>query len=264
MNFSLFGKLRKFSVTFPFLLVILGNLWIWRIFNGNLLIGLSAVFSSLVLYKSITTGKFKKILILLVSSLFIFQLSQTDIRSLTHLTEQQKVLQRQRLNEHPPVSIVLGGKTIWIPLANWLELRPEALILCRLQENLSSVLSPNLYFFANHPNERVGVKEHEKFPYILLPFFIIGLLGINFRKGLPPIMVCLFAPILLMAAAGTYFDVEPIGLFPFIAVCSILGLEYVWENIPKLKLGRIRQLAGGAFVVLYALVFIQSLLFDRL
>src|SRR3972149_10784735 len=248
MNFSLLGKLKKPGVTPAFLLVIFGNLWIWRIFEDNLLVAVCVVLSSLILYKSIKAGEFKKVLILLVFILFVFQLNKTELRSLTYLTQQQKVFQLQRLNEHPPVSIALGGKTIWIPLANWMEKRPEALILYRVQENLSGVFSPNLYFFANHPNERVGIKEHEKFPYILLPFFVIGLLGINFRKNARLVVVNLLAPISLIAFVGTYVDVEPITLFPFMAVCSVLGLEYVWEKVSKLKFRRIEKLASSAFI----------------
>jgi len=264
MNFSLLGKLKKPGVTPAFLLVIFGNLWIWRIFEDNLLVAVCVVLSSLILYKSIKAGEFKKVLILLVFILFVFQLNKTELRSLTYLTQQQKVFQLQRLNEHPPVSIALGGKTIWIPLANWMEKRPEALILYRIQENLSGVFSPNLYFFANHPNERVGIKEHEKFPYILLPFFIIGFLNLNFRKNLHSLASFLFAPILLMGLIGTQIDVEPITLFPLIVVCSVFGIEYVWGIVSKLKFWSIKIITAGTFLFFYILIFLQSFLFDRL
>jgi len=264
MNFSFLGKVKKLGITPVFLLVVFGNLWIWRVFKDNLLIGLFLVFSSFILYRSIKTGEFKKVLIIFMLILFAFQINKTDVRSLTYLNEQEKILQQQRLNEHPPVNITLGGRTIWIPLAHWMEQRPEVLVLYRIQENLGQVLSPNLYFFANHPNERVGIKEHEKFPYILLPFFVIGLLSLKIGKNISSLAVFLFAPIFLMGLFGTQIDVEPMSLFPFVAVSSVFGIEYVWGKVSKLKFLSIKTLTSGAFLILYILIFLQSYLFDKL
>lgn len=36
------------------------------------------------------------------------------------------------------------------------------------------------YFFAGHPRERVGIKETEKLPVILLPLIILGFIKISF------------------------------------------------------------------------------------
>jgi hypothetical protein len=148
-------------------------------------------------------------------------------------------------------------------LAHWLEQRPETLSLYRIQSNLKEVLSPNYYFFANHPNERVGVREHEKFPYLLLPFFILGLFSLDYRKNKAVIAFFIFAPILLVALAGTYFDIEPISLYPVIAVSSVLGIEHGWKRIAKLIPKRFKIIIVGISIFLYVLVFIQSVFFDR-
>jgi hypothetical protein len=195
--------------------------------------------------------------------LLIYQYSTTNVKPLTYLTEQERVVQLRRLNEYPPVKLTLLGKTIWIPLAHWLEQRPETLALYRIQSNLKEVLSPNLYFFANHPNERVGVKEHEKFPYILLPFFVLGVLLLDFKKNKTILSFFIFAPILLVALAGTYFDVEPISIFPFIAASSALGIEYAWAKVSKLIPTKLRGGTTGVTLILYALVLIQIWLFDK-
>lgn len=248
---------------FPFLLVVLGNLWIWRMFSENLLIGISAVLASWSLYLSIKEDKLEKLLIVFLLILFGFQIKNTNIRSLSYLNKQEQVIQLQRLNEYSPVKFTLAGKTIWVPLAHWLEERPETLALYRIQENLSGVLNPNLYFFANHPNERVGIKEHEKFPYILLPFFVLGLLCVDIRKNRTILSFFIFTPILLVAFAGNYFDVEPISFFPFIAVLSALGIEYAWGKVSRLIPTKLKGATIGTSLLFYALVFIQSWLFDK-
>lgn len=257
MNFkSQIFKRGLFSYA-PFLLVLFGNLWIWRIFSTNILIGLTTVFSSLFLYQSVRSNKSKKLLVFFFLILLFFQYKNTRILPLTYLNEQEKVLQLRRLNEHPPVKLSLGSKSIWIPTAYWLEKRAEILIFYRMQKNLKEVLSPNLYFFANHPNERVGIKEYEKFPYILLPFFVVGLLGLNFRRNIT-FGILLFATIFLLAIIGSDGGAEPISIFPFIAIASVRGLEYVWGRISKLKSQNLRITTVSIFILIYLLIIVQT------
>jgi len=183
--------------------------------------------------------------------------------SLSYLNEQEGVIKLQRLNEYPPVKITLISKTIWVPIAHWLEERPETLAMYRIQSNLGEIVNPNLYFFANHPNERVGIDEHEGFPYLLLPLFVIGLFSFNFRKNFTAISASLFAPIFLTAGAGLQIGVEPISLFPFISLCSVLGIENVWEKVAKLKSQNLKILIIFLFISLYLLTFLQVYLYDR-
>src|SRR3989304_8146081 len=183
MDFRLLTLKKWFLPKFPILLVIFGNLWIWRMFSESILVGVSAMASSLLLYRTIKFGKLEKLLVLFLLILFVQQIKVTDIRPLTYLSEQERIVQLRRLNEYPPIKVPFCTKNVFIPLSHWLEERPEILSLYRIQNNLSEALSPNLYFFSNHPNERVGIKENEKFPYVLLPFFVIGLLTLNFRKN---------------------------------------------------------------------------------
>ena len=248
----------RFLIYAPFLLVLFGNLWIWRILTTNILIGLAVVFSSYLLYKSVRSQKLEKFLLFFFLILLIFQYTKTRVSPLTYLNEQEKVLQLQRLNEHPPVKLRLGPKTFWIPLAHWLEERPEVISLYRIQNNLTDVLSPNLYFFANHPNERVGIKEDEKFPYILLPFFVIGLLGLNWRKNLTALALSVFAPILLYALIGTQIAQEPILMFPFLTLALINGLESALAWISKLKSPNLIKATIGIFIVIYVISLAQT------
>jgi len=263
MNFSLFGKLKKFGITPDFLLVILGNLWIWRMFSKNPIVALSSFIASWFLYRSLKNHKLYGLFIVGLIILAIFQIRQTEIYSLTYLTEQEKVVQIRRLNEYPPVKLNLWGKIVWIPLPHWLEERPEALILYRIQKNLSDAVSPNLYFFSNHPNERVGIKEDEKFPYLLLPFFIIGLLGIEFRKNKTLLFFSVIVPLALVSLIGDKVDSEPITMFPLMGVCSVFGIEYIKGLVRKLKSPTLRNLLPAIFICLYILIFLQTMLYDR-
>lgn len=247
----------------PFILVVFGNLWIWRMFSENLLIGISAILASWFLYRSIKEERLKKLLIVFLLVLLGFQINYTKVRPLTYLNKQEQIIQLRRLNEYPPVKFTLAGKTIWVPLAHWLEERPETLTLYRIQENLSGVLNPNLYFFANHPNERVGIDEHESFPYILLPFFVVGLFGLSFRKNLAALTVSLFAPIVTVGLVGSEFAIEPISLFPFISLCGALGIEYAGEKVGKLKSDSLRRVLIILFIGLYLLILLQTFLYDR-
>lgn len=262
MNFSKNFVKATYVKYFFLILVVFGNLWIWRIFSESPLIGISAVLASWFLYRSIKKENFEKLLIVFLLVLFGFQIKNTEIRALTYLNEQEKVIQLKRLNEYPPVKLTLAGKTIWVPLAHWLEERPETLALYRIQNNLGEIINPNLYFFANHPNERVGIDEHESFPYILLPFFVIGLFGLNFRKNLAALVVSLFTPITIVALIGSELSLEPISLFPFIALCGTLGIEYVGEKVGKLKSDRLKRIIIILFVATYLLIFLQAYFYD--
>lgn len=54
-----------------------------------------------------------------------------EFKSLTSLTEIERVWQLQRMNSYPPQAF---------RLANWLEARPESLIFYRLQEKFFSAI----------------------------------------------------------------------------------------------------------------------------
>lgn len=232
-------------------------------FSENLLIGISAALASWFLYRSIKSNRLEKPLIIFLSILFIYQFKTTNLRPLTHLNEQEKITQLRRLREYPPLKISFGTKTVWIPLAHWLEERPEMLVIYRIQKNLGEVVNPNLYFFANHPNERVGIKEHEKFPYILLPFFVVGFLGLNFRKNITALSSSLFAPILLVGLIGSQIDTEPISLFPFITVSCARGIEYAKKKVTRLKSKNIKKIIIILFIAVYFLILLQTALYDR-
>ena len=245
-----------------FILIVLGNVWIWKIFNFNLLIALIVIVSSWFLLQSVGTRKVSKVLLLLFLILLIFQFRTTKIYSLSYLTEQEKLFQIQRLKEYPLVYIQIFNKHLWIPAANWFEEKPWVLSLYKIRKNLTDVVSPNLYFFSNHPNERVEIKDFEKFPYILLPFFVVGFLNFDYRRNLKLFLLSFIIPLLVIALIGQLNPIGPFILFPFVSVVSFCGLKYAydWFRISEYKRSKILI---GLFVLAYFAVFIQTIFYAR-
>lgn len=244
---------------FTLILVLLTNLWIWGIFSYNLLLGFLVLLSTVFLYLHLRNDKttsFKVLLFLSFPLLLLFQWRTTNVTSLTSLDNDQKRVQQMRLNEYPPVSIQIKEKTIWIPIAHWFEGRKETIAAFRMQNNFSESIDPMLYFFANHPRERVGTEEFEKFPYILFPFFLFGVFYLPKKLKLVTLLASLILPLALISIIGSKNNLGPFSLFPFISVATSVGLAETHRRA-KLLLHKNYQKALIAFAVVFVLVFLQ-------
>lgn len=222
----------------PLIFVLIFNLWLIRIFKYNAFIGLVVVFGTIVIYLSIWND-LRKYLILSAISIFIlmiFQYQTGPIKSLLNLSENERIEQLQRMKGYP--------KSLY-RFANWLEQRKEIVIFYGIGKNFSEVIDPNFYFLANHPRERIGVTEYEKIPYILLPFFIIGILSIK-RSGLN-ILFLSVSPVILLSMIGNGSPIGPFSLFPFFMAYIAKGLEPIFKNKKYIF----------AFLIIFGLVFIQ-------
>lgn len=111
----------------------------------------------------------------------------------------------QRLDAYPDKFLKLGY---------YLEQQPFVLKFYEIHRNFFQYLDLNYYFFANHPNSRVGVTEIEKFPYILLPFFIYGLYKLFSNKNY---FYFVFLVLIIIYYSLLYDEVaNPILIYPFI------------------------------------------------
>jgi hypothetical protein len=141
-----------------------------------------------------------------------------------------------------------------LPVAHWLEERPETIAVYRLTQNFSEIVDPNMYFFANHPRERVGINEVEKFPYILLPLFVYGVILLVSGKQHGLFIVSLGVPALYYVLYGTGNGLEPFLLFPFILISIFTATE-------ELQKKNIKIIWKAAFWILYFLVLIQGIIY---
>lgn len=239
------------------ILVLFGNIWIWKIFSLSITTGLLVLLTSFFTYLLLSKNGSKNIFFVLICTLLIVQWQNSNPANLAKLSNDEQRLQQQRLRQYPPVYVKLGDKTLWIPLAHWFEGRKETIAIFRVSNNLAETLSPNLYFFANHPQERIGISEIEMFPYIFLPFFLYGLFLIaNNQKKL--VWLSLILPVVLAAFVDPNNPLGPFSLFPFISAGTVRGLEGSYSRISKMK-SPFRWLLVFGTLVLFVLVLIQTI-----
>ena len=233
----------------PFVLVLFFNLWIWKIFSFSFIVGIVVLASTIFLWLSVSLkkGVYFGISIVLFILLLSLDWKTSSKNSLTFLNDNEKILLEERLRAYPPVGIKIGSKMLYIPAGNWLEQRKETRSFYKLGANLSEIIDPNLYFFANHPRERVGAVEYEKFPFILMPFFILGLLSINKKNA--KVFLLSTTPFVLNSIIGNSNPMGPFALFPLIVVTTSLGLSPVFEK-------KIFYIPG---LFLFFLIFIQTI-----
>ena len=203
--------------------VLLANFWIWRILFNSVPLGLLVLASSIFLYLSFkrNSKKYFFAFLVLFSLLLIFQWKTTSEESLVELSNDEQRVQQMRLKEYPPIRI---------SIAHWFENREESIAFFRILENFSETIDPNLYFFANHPRERIGINEFEKFPYIFLPLFFYGLvLSVAERRKLV-LGMSFILPVVLISIIGHKNQLGPFSLFPFLAVSITHGLELLFQT----------------------------------
>ena len=238
-------------MNFPFLaVVLLLNLWIWRILSINLFLGLILI--SITICLSVLFVKPNKkltgILAILGVLLLILQWTTTKNASLINLSNDQIRVRDMRLREYPPI--------YFLPIAHWFEGRRESIAFFRLLNNFSEAVDPNLYFFANHPRERVGVKEFEKFPYVFLPAFLIGVLVLAERKK-KVFLLSLLLPLAVLTLKGSDNPLGPFTLFPAFSVAIATGTKFFYDALRK------KRVIILAVLILILAVFIQTLAYDR-
>lgn len=240
------------------LVVLFGNLWIWRILSISPPIAILTIIVAILLLDRVSSRPKKSIVWLttLFSLLLFFQFKTTDVQNLTYLDNDQQRIQQMRLREYPPVHFSLLGKTVWIPIAHWFEGRQESIAFFRILGNLSETIDPNLYFFANHPRERIGIKEFEKFPYIFLPLFVYGIFLLIEKEERKLIALSFFVPVFMLSFVGNKNPLGPFSLFPFIAVSISVGLKKTYKRLQATP-RYFKNILTLGFVTLLLLIIVQ-------
>jgi hypothetical protein len=98
--------------------------------------------------------------------------------------------------------------------------------------NLVYPIDPNVYFFADHPREQLGVEVFEKFPFFYLPFFVLGFWLL--LKKVKWLVVWYFIWVSLISGfINPKNTLGPVLYFPVVLYLIVSGFEYAVENIKK-------------------------------
>ena len=103
-------------------------------------------------------------------------------------------------------------------------------IIKNLEVNFFESFDFNYYFFANHPLERVGVKETEKFYSWLLPFFILGFICLNLLTYRPIILWVSSVLFLSSLFSNRFSELNILLMIPFLLIMG-LGFEKIRHEI---------------------------------
>lgn len=216
------------------LFVIILNPWFWVIIQRNFLQGLLAVSLSIIVFLYFWQNKSKALFILLV----VFTLTIFALAAKVAFDESifsNSALDIQQINKRHEFYAKGLGKiyTNRISLTYFKDFR---LPLYKLQRNFFGNLDLNLYFFASHPRERLGVKEFEKYLPIFLPFFLLGVIY-SLYKPLPKILLYIFIISLVSSIISSKYNLGPILFFPIvnfiITIGAILSLQKIFKYPKK-------------------------------
>lgn len=238
----------------PILFVILFTPW-FRALTPSPIIMIISVLISILLFrlvsnKNINQERIVKIAILILYIvLTFFQLKTTRIVDLKEISNDDIRAKQERLDSYPPIKLSINSITVWFPIAHWLEGRNERLITYRIENNVFENLDINNFFFANHPKERIGFKEFEKFLYIFIPFFILGMYHLA-RDNSRILLITTVPFIIFYGFIGNINPYGPFLLLPTIIVSISLGLKPLFINKNKIYIYLFLILA----IVVYAQV----------
>lgn len=207
--------------------VITFNFWFWRIVKENIFIGILLTLLTIFLYMLITQKRFQIItfvatfILLLVASSVVLKSDFVKEAQLQTPEDQIKLTERHFYYAEDLGKVFLNSKVL-----NYY--KNYSLLIYKLQQNFFSNLDINLYFFASHPRERATIGEFEKYPSILLPIFIIGVLLLIYKGSIWGAGYLLYAS-LVSAFVSPKYTLGPLLFFPFINVTLVMGAIYAFK-----------------------------------
>lgn len=203
------------------LLVILLNPWWWIILQRNLAVGILVFCLSLNLFIYFWHSNSKKLLLsLLLLTLLLFTISIK--LAFDESIFKSSALDIQEINRRHEFYAKGLGK-IYTNRISLTYFQNFYIPIFKLQSNFFSNLDPNLYFFASHPRERLGVEEYEKILPIFLPFFLLGFFYIIYRP-LPKLFIYISLVLLMSSIISPKYNLGPILFFPIINLLIAMGI----------------------------------------
>lgn len=204
------------------LLVIMLNPWWWIILQRNLWVGLLVFVLSFIVFQYFFQNKSSGIffiLSVLTGILILISLSQALDESIVR-TSALEIQQYNKRHEYYASSL---GK-IYTNRFSLAYFKEYNFPLLKLQRNFFANLDPNLYFFASHPRERLGIEEFKKYLPIFLPFFLLGFFYIIYKPP-PRFWIYIVVISLISSIVSPYYNLGPVLFFPIINLLIAIGLS---------------------------------------
>lgn len=215
------------------LFVLFISNWSWEIFSFNLylffLIWLASVLLFLALIKKST--KLFYIYLLVMIPILITQCKTTSNAGLSYMNATEKHIFTYRKSEFPVFTVNIFSKVKTINSALYLANERTAMF-DKFEQNLLRTSDLNLYFFGNHPREIAGVREFEKYSFLLIPFFMFGLYQ-SAKSKTWQLLVSLLIPLTLLSFIGQNNPIGPFSLFPFFTVTISIGILFIKDRVNK-------------------------------
>ena len=236
--------------------VIFLNPWTFRIMQHNLLIVFLIFMMSALLYKAMSGTITKKITVfcvMLLIPIMVFQWKTTTPQSLTLLENDEQRVRETRLTFYNPSSHYVRLLFYKLNLKNFLEGELHTASF-RIQRNFFESIDPNIYFFGGHPRARVWANDFEKFPFILIFPFLIGMYLVVRRK-LFLIWGYFLISFALLSFVGHKNSLGPFILFPPLVVVILTGIEEI-----KVGFGNLPKKYSNVILVSTILIFLLSVI----
>lgn len=216
-------------LNFLIVFVFLANFWWLPIFKTNFIYGILLLILSFLLFNN---KKFPKTNLIILTVFFILSLMLLIGNFDKNLNIPNPTEVKQQSIRHSLLADGMGvlftNKFSLKFYKNW------NLPISKYLRNISYAIDPNLYFFASHPREKSGIDEFEKFPPILLPFFILGFLYylVNLQKN-KLLSTYLILSMIVTGFLTPYFKLGPVLFFPFVNVLITNGLLLTLNKLKK-------------------------------
>ncbi len=200
-------------------LIAISNFWIWKIFTQSPFLAIVLILLSIFL---ILRLKVLSLILLVFLSAFLLKNSfDTNLLYVSPL-EKDKLENRHEYYAQSLGRIYKNRISIYLH-------KTVSPYVSRYEKNLAYNLDPNLYFFASHPRERLGIDEFVKFPLIALPFFLIGL-GVLFSGKYNFLLIYAIASVFVSGFLFPGYRLGPVLMFPFMTVTLYLGLSRLLQK----------------------------------
>lgn len=213
---------------------IFSNSWIYRIIKENFAIGLLVITASFLIGRFWDSENSFKVILISLAVLILFQYQTTQPQSLTILENDEQRVQQERIRGYPPTYIDLYFKVVWLKPAEWIEKNNYVIALSKVEQNIFENLDLNKYFFGGSPRNKPD--DFEKFPFFLLPLFILGIFGIVREEKYMILGILLILPLGLLTYIGNKNSLGPFVLFPFFIFLFAAGAKFLGAHAKNKKL----------------------------